>query len=55
MDEGCTNSNLLAVLQMDSLHSELIAGRNTRIEIMLSTEKVVGNIPKMPAVASQQL
>ncbi len=55
MDEGRTNPDPLAVLQMDSLHSELIAGCYTRTENLSTTEEVVGIIPQVPADASSPL
>jgi hypothetical protein len=55
MDEGRTNPDPRAVLQMDSLHSELIAGCNTRTENSPTTEEVAGIIPQLLADAGRQL
>jgi hypothetical protein len=55
MDEGRTNPEPLAVLQMNLLHSELIAGRNTRTENLPTIEEVAGIIPHVPADAGRQL
>jgi hypothetical protein len=55
MDEGLTNPDPLAVLQMDSLHSKLIAGHNTRTENFPTTAEVAGIIPHVPADACRQL
>ncbi len=50
-DEGRINPDPLTVLQVDSLRSHLIAGYNSRIQNMPTTDEIAAIVPQVPADA----